>query len=86
MPTIRISRRAAKEQKNFPAKHRKQIAAKILQLQKDPTPNDSKKLSGYPYYRVDVGEYRIIYQMEDDVLSILRIGKRNDAEVYRNLR
>jgi mRNA interferase RelE/StbE len=86
MLTIRISKRAEKDQSRFPAKHRRQIAVKIVQLRTTPSPPDSKKLIGYPYRRVDVGEYRIIYQVENDVLEILRIGKRNDAEVYRNLR
>ncbi len=79
MLAIRISKRADKEQRRLPAKHRRQIAVKIVQLQTTPSPADSKKLTGYPYRRVDVGEYRIIYQFENDVLEILRIGKRNDA-------
>lgn len=86
MLTIRISRRAGKDQSRLPAKHRRQIAVKLVQLQSTPVPPDSKKLTGYPYRRVDVGEYRIIYQVENGLLEVLRIGKRNDAEVYRNLR
>lgn len=40
-----------------------QIAKKVLELNVNPLPNDSsKQLIGYPgYYRVDSGEYRIIY-------------------------
>ena len=86
MLAIRISKRADKDQSLLPAKHRRQIAVKLVQLRSTPSPPDSKKLIGFPYRRVDVGEYRIIYQVENDVLQILRIGKRNDAEVYRNLR
>ena len=86
MLAIKISKRANKDQRRFPAKHRRQIAVKLVQLRSTPNPPDSKKLIGYPYRRVDVGEYRIIYQVEKDVLEILWIGKRNDAEVYRNLR
>ena len=82
----RISKRAEKDQRRLPAKHRRQIAVKIVQLRSAPTPPDSKKLTGYPYRRVDVGEYRVIYRVEREMLEILRIGKRNDAEVYRNLR
>lgn len=86
MLAIKISKRAQKDQSRFPAKHRRQIAVKIVQLRSNPTPPDSKKLINYPYRRVDVGEYRIIYQVVNDVLEVYRIGKRNDAEVYRNLR
>ncbi|MDY7023089.1 MAG: type II toxin-antitoxin system RelE/ParE family toxin [Cyanobacteriota bacterium] len=44
-----------------------QIAKKVLMLNIDPLPSDSKQLQGYPkYYRVDSGEYRIIYQFNPD--------------------
>jgi mRNA interferase RelE/StbE len=85
MLRISISKRAEKDQSCLPAKHRRQIAVKLVQLRSTPVPPDSKKLIGYPYRRVDSGEYRIIYQIEGEVLQILRIGKRNDAEVYRHL-
>ncbi len=85
MLAIRISKRAEKDQRRLPAKHRRQIAVKIAQLQGTPVPPDSKKLAGYPYRRVDVGEYRIIYQTGKGVLEILCIGKRNDGEVYRHI-
>lgn len=86
MPQVRISKRAAKDQRRFPPKHRRQIAVKIAQLKETPTPADSETLTGYPYRRVDVGEYRIVYAIEGDEVLILRTGKRNDGEVYRNLK
>lgn len=65
-----------------------QIAKKVLALNVDPLPNDSKQLIGYPgYYRVDSGEYRIIYNFnpEEDLVEIILVGKRNDDEVYKKL-
>ncbi|MEA5535263.1 type II toxin-antitoxin system RelE/ParE family toxin [Crocosphaera sp. XPORK-15E] len=65
-----------------------QIAKKTLSLNIDPLPNDSKKLKGYAnYYRVDSGEYRIVYsyQPEDDLVEIILVAKRNDDEVYKKL-
>ena len=65
-----------------------QIAKKVLALNVDPLPNDSKPLIGYPgYYRVDSGEYRIIYNFnpEEDLVEIILVGKRNDDEVYKKL-
>jgi len=61
-----------------------QIAKKVLALNVDPLPNDSKQLIGYPgYYRVDSGEYRIIYSFntEEDLVEIILVGKRNDDDV-----
>jgi mRNA interferase RelE/StbE len=61
----------------------KQVLNKTLSLLENPHPHDSKKLIGYEeYYRADVGEYRIIYRVDDDTVRIALIGKRND-EVYK---
>ncbi|MGL5871929.1 MAG: type II toxin-antitoxin system RelE family toxin [Xenococcaceae cyanobacterium] len=66
-----------------------QIAKKVLSLNIEPLPNDSKELKGYPnYYRVDSGEYRIVYRfkVDDDLVEIILVGKRNDDEVYKILK
>ncbi len=65
-----------------------QIAKKVLSLNIDPLPADSKQLSGYPgYYRVDSGEYRIVYRFipEEDLVEVILVGKRNDDDVYKRL-
>jgi mRNA interferase RelE/StbE len=66
-----------------------QIEKKVFALNVDPLPTDSKSLKGYPgFYRVDSGEYRIVYRFdtETDVIQILLVGKRNDDEVYKQLK
>jgi mRNA interferase RelE/StbE len=66
-----------------------QIAKKVLALNIDPLPTDAKSLKGYlGLYRVDSGEYRIVYRFdtEADVIQILLVGKRNDDEVYKQLK
>ena len=35
--------------------------------------------------RLDAGEYRIVYRLEDDVIWIDVVGKRNDDAVYREV-
>ncbi|MEQ9672307.1 type II toxin-antitoxin system RelE family toxin [Coleofasciculus sp. G2-EDA-02] len=65
-----------------------QIAKKVLALNVDPLPTDSKQLSGYPdYYRVDSGEYRIVYPFNpnQDLVEVILVGKRNDDDVYKRL-
>jgi len=66
-------------------KHQRQIAAKIQTLRDDPLPADSKALKGniQGFRRADIGEYRIVYRVEEDTLYVAVIGKRNDDEVYR---
>jgi len=64
----------------------RQVVTSLFELLRNPEPHDSSQLHGTPFHRVDVGEYRIIYRIEGDLLKVPLIGKRNDAEVYRNLR
>lgn len=66
-----------------------QIAKKVLSLNLDPFPPDHKALKGYPgYYRVDSGEFRVVYtyKSETDTVEIILVEKRNDDEVYKKLK
>ena len=75
--------------RGLPPKISNQIAKKVLALNIDPRPTDSKNLKGYPgFYRVDSGEYRIIYRFvsEEDLVEVILVGKRNDDEVYEQFK
>jgi mRNA interferase RelE/StbE len=70
----------------IPLPQRKRIGKRIDQLAENPRPRGVKKLSSdEELYRIRVGEYRVIYQINDKALLVLvvRIGKRGD--IYRNL-
>ncbi|WP_256077826.1 type II toxin-antitoxin system RelE/ParE family toxin [Massilia sp. YIM B04103] len=69
----------------LPAKQYRQLVDTIFRLLKTPEPHDSSQLKGYALRRVDCGEYRIIYRVQDEDLFVLLIGKRNDAEIYKKL-
>ena len=87
MLTVNISRHAHKFLLKLPTKHARQIKSKIEALIAFPVPADSKQLVNYfPYRRADQGEYRIIYKVENDILYIVLVGKRNDDEVYKNMK
>jgi mRNA interferase RelE/StbE len=60
---------------------RKRIDTAILALAGDPRPNGCRKLSGSEEYRIRVGDYRVLYEIEDAVLRILvvRVGHRRDV-------
>jgi mRNA interferase RelE/StbE len=85
MLKIEFQRAATKAMQRLPPKHRKQVARKIYGLRENPAPQDSKKLKGTSsaYRRADIGEYRIIYRVDDDTLRVFLVGKRNDMSVYR---
>ncbi|WP_253307537.1 MULTISPECIES: type II toxin-antitoxin system RelE family toxin [unclassified Rickettsia] len=84
--TLIISKDSQKFIEKLNPKQSRQIAIKIKELSEVIAhPHDSKLLKGSEeqYHRVDVGEFRIIYQKNKEIFYIFIIGKRNDAEVYK---
>ena len=87
MLKIQLTKRVYKFLDRLQLKPALQLKGKLQELRKNPLPQDSRVLIGYPHYRrVTVGEYRIIYSVEKDALLIFLIGKRNDDEVYKKLK
>lgn len=79
--------RTEKFLRELPKKHGNQIARKIEGLLLNPYPQDAQLLSGYKSaWRVDSGEYCIIYQVTETWIFVLIVGKRNDSAVYKELR
>ncbi|HWT16244.1 MAG TPA: type II toxin-antitoxin system RelE/ParE family toxin, partial [Patescibacteria group bacterium] len=68
----------------LPPKHQRQVAEKLLQLQIDPRPADSQKLTDSEFYRATVGEYRIVYRFDASDIQIALIEKRDI--VYKRLK
>jgi len=64
----------------------RQVVTALFRLLQEPEPHDSAALTGFPFRRVDIGEYRIIYHVDGEVLRVPLVGKRNDNDVYRRLR
>ena len=85
MLKLLVSKKAQKFLDDLPPKQFRQIIKKVFALLEDPRPHDSEELRGYPFLRTDVGEYRIIYDLQGDTLRLIIVGKRNDDEVYRKL-
>ena len=65
----------------MPARYR--IDLRLLVLADDPRPVGVKKLHGQDRYRIRVGDYRVIYQIEDEVLLVLVVEIAHRREVYR---
>jgi mRNA interferase RelE/StbE len=85
MLKLLVSKKAQKFLDDLPPKQFRQIIKKVFALLENPRPHDSEELRGYPFLRNDVGEYRIIYDVQGDMLRLILVGKRNDEEVYRQL-
>ena len=84
---LQISRQAGRFIKTLPPKQYKQVVSAMLALLNDSKPHDSRILKGSRDVnrRIDIGEYRVVYRVEDDNLLILVAAKRNDDDVYKLL-
>ena len=80
-----IAKSVIKELDGYPLKVHRQIVRRILALQFDPRPHNSKKIADGR--RVSSGEYRIYYEILEDenLVSVELEGKRGDDEVYKRL-
>ncbi|MEH2023840.1 type II toxin-antitoxin system RelE family toxin [Nostoc sp.] len=82
---IEISNRAVKQLKKLSTDIRDRINEKILDLAENPCPSGVVKLENTDnQYRIRVGNYRVLYEIKDDVLivKVVRVGHRRD--VYRD--
>ena len=61
---------------------RDRIQGAIALLASDPRPPASRQLKGRPGHRVRVGDYRIIYTIQDDVLLIVVVTVGHRRDVY----
>lgn len=83
--TIEILKGALKQIKKLPSEVQERIQLKIDDLATEPRPNGVKKLKGKENtYRIRVGDYRVIYDIFDDLLvvSVVEVGHR--SQVYKD--
>lgn len=82
---IEIKKSAAKEIENLPSVVLKRVVSYIQELGSNPRPIGCKKLSGDEKYRIRVGDYRILYEIEDEIVSVYVVKVAHRKEVYRML-
>ena len=73
----------AKDLRDLPKKDVGRILACFEALAEDPRAPGCERLSGQERYRVRRGAYRIVYEIEDDVLVIVVVKVGHRREVYR---
>ena len=81
---IELTKAAVRDLTALPKPLLKRLDACILGLAIDPLPPGVKKLTNSDgLYRVRVSDYRIIYRIEQEVLTILVVKIGHRREVYR---
>ena len=81
---IEFTTRARREIRNLPSHVQTRLRTKIDALAEEPRPSGVRKIRGADdLYRIRVGDYRVVYQVKDDVLVVLIIRVRHRRDVYR---
>jgi mRNA interferase RelE/StbE len=82
---ISYEAKAIKDLKAIDAKARERIIAKIVQYAAAPGSLANKviHLAGSPFYRLRVGDYRVIFSLDDEVAIVMTVVRvRHRREVY----
>jgi len=82
---IEYSRESRKTLKSIPRNVARTITGKIEQLASDPFAqnNNIKKLEGRPGFRLRVGDWRVIYTVENDSVTIFVVAVAPRGGVYK---
>ena len=74
----------AKDLRNIPSRDVKRILQKFDTLVDNPRPEGCVKLSSLELYRVRQGIYRIVYEIQDDMLVVQVIKVAHRSKVYES--
>ena len=82
MYTLFIKRSAERDLRRLPGAMFQRVDERIQGLREDPRPPGVRKLVGtLEGWRIRVGDYRVIYQIDDDAqtVTIVRVKHRRDV-------
>jgi len=77
-----IEKAVYKQLKNIPERDYKKIMASIARLANLPRPPGYIKLKARPGYRIREGNYRVIYEINDKILTVTVIEAGDRKEIY----
>jgi mRNA interferase RelE/StbE len=81
--SVSILRSAQKSLASLPTVIQDRLIATIRRLAVSPRPPGVRKLSGREAWRIRVGDYRVLYEIEDTALTILVVDVGHRKEIYR---
>lgn len=81
---VEFTTAAARQVNKLPRRVRDRVLDAIEDLAEDPRPHGSKKLVGEKTaWRIRLGDYRVIYDVHDEVLTITVVRAAHRREVYQ---
>lgn len=83
---IRAAESVRKDLRRLPARDRQAVREGVADLSDDPRPRGAVKLVGSANaYRIRIGSYRVIYDVDDRARTITILRVRHRREAYRSL-
>ena len=79
-----IEKSAQNPLSKIPSSHQDRIINGISKLSAQPRPAGVKKLSGREAWRIRIGSYRVIYEINDDKLTVLVVTLGHRKDIYRH--
>jgi len=77
--TSELKPKAIKDLKSIPVKERERVVARLERMEDD-LQGDVKKLTNHtPEYRMRSGNYRVLFEIEEDKIVVYRILHRKEA-------
>ena len=80
---LAFRRSVAKDLRAIPKRDVARILERIRRLASDPRPPGCEKLSGMERYRIRQGAYRILYEIEDNTVTVTVVKVAHRREMYR---
>jgi mRNA interferase RelE/StbE len=80
--TVVITQSVQKYLKKIPDKLADKLESEMMKLEINPRPFGYIKLKGRDAYRIRVGNYRVIYEIEDKILKVTVIDSGNRKDIY----
>ncbi|GAA2969928.1 type II toxin-antitoxin system RelE/ParE family toxin [Glutamicibacter sp. BW77] len=81
---VEFTTAAAKELKKLDSGIRRRILSGIAELEQDPRPAECKKLAGETNaWWIRVGDYRVFYEVIDNILVVTVVRVAHRREVYK---
>ncbi|RNI19871.1 type II toxin-antitoxin system RelE family toxin [Flexivirga caeni] len=82
---VQFAPAAARQLRNLDKQAQRRIQAVVELLADDPRPAGVKKLTGGDgEWRVRTGDYRVIYEVHDDILLVLVLSLGHRRDIYRH--
>ena len=77
-----IEKQVQRQLEKIPLADYQRLKSAIFDLAKNPRPKGYKKLKGRPGYRIRQGNYRVVYDINDEILTVYILAAGHRKDIY----